>query len=76
MGRVDATSLAYERNVLATNPTVTCEHSDRCDSSANWCLIGMRRRSDKATARIRGIGRRWRTWLVFQRVCEQLTLNQ
>ena len=29
----------------------------------------------KATARIRGIGRRWRSLLAFQRAGEQLTLN-
>ena len=38
MGRIDATSLAYERSVLATNPTAAREHSHICDSITNWCF--------------------------------------
>jgi hypothetical protein len=38
MGRIEATSLAHERSLLATNPAATCEHSNRCDSVTNWCL--------------------------------------
>jgi hypothetical protein len=35
MGRIDATGLAYERSVLATNPTTPREHSNICDPIAN-----------------------------------------
>src|ERR1019366_1453768 len=38
MGRIEATTLAHERSVLATNPTAAREHSNVCYSITNWCL--------------------------------------
>jgi hypothetical protein len=38
MGCLEATSLAYERGVLTTNPAAAREHSNICDSITNWCL--------------------------------------
>jgi hypothetical protein len=43
MGRIEATSVAHERSVLATNPAATCEHSNICDSVTNWGLALVRR---------------------------------
>ena len=36
MGRIEATSLAYERSVLATNPGAARGHSNVCYSITNW----------------------------------------
>ena len=42
MGHIDATSVAHERSVLATNPAATCEHSNICDSITNRRLALVR----------------------------------
>jgi hypothetical protein len=38
VGCIDATNLAYERSVLASNPAAAREHSNICDSITTWCL--------------------------------------
>jgi len=38
MRRIDATSVAYQRSILATSPAAAFEHSKRCDSIKNWSL--------------------------------------
>ena len=38
MGRIKVTSLAYQRNILPTNPAATRENVNGCDSITNWRL--------------------------------------
>jgi hypothetical protein len=42
MGRIEATGLAHERSVLATDSAAAREHSHLCDSFTNWCLALVR----------------------------------
>ena len=65
MGRLDATSLAHKRSVLATNPAAARGHSHICDSITNWCFSLVRRQdparlppASEALGGARGIGGR------------------